>query len=55
MIVCHLAAQGDKAISRTQHAPITPRSPPNRNWITGSKMDYRAHIYPLIRARRQGC
>jgi hypothetical protein len=26
----------------TRSPPITPRSPPKRNWITGSKMDYRA-------------
>lgn len=46
MIGCHLAAQGDKD-SAPNTPPITPRSPPDRNWITGSKMDYRAHIYPL--------
>ena len=58
MIVCHLAAQSDKAI-RTQHAShYTKVSPPIETglpvakWITGP---YMTHIYPFIIPRDQGC
>ena len=41
IIPFHLAL----SLSRTQHAPIIPRLPPNRNWIIGRLMDYQSHIF----------
>jgi hypothetical protein len=61
MIVCHLAHQGSKA-TRTQHAPISPRSLPIETglpvakWITGriyTPLLYQGtkDIKPMIKSR----